>query len=809
MSKHVNSNHSQSIDLTRLPSVSVTGAKSAEKGDSSIEYSAREVSPTPLLLQQVLKAHRIFLLHHAPTLSDLFVRCSRDKFCGYLERYWTRFCRNWDVLLHGNPAVDVFGGLKLAAGGELGVGVGEEEWGSGEREVLEDLVRQTEGLVDLTVSRFGQPALSESDDATDHLSASAMPWLGRGHLPDAADGLIFGGVGAIERTTLRHVAAWVEQIYTYGEYAYGVKDNPQRQRRTRRRPQRPANKQTELADHEQSEDTNKAESKPELDVSLPLDSRPEIHDRIVSHDHATGTSSPHAVSHPGIPPPIVTAAEESLTAAAKAVDSSNSSKQSSSQDKPEPASTFGMSDKWIKYLTLGLSTYSQGSTSRSNSPSKQRPAASRAVTSSSVRSVRSMAQRSKEPDIAEEEENGPMQTLAPAPDGHELSSQLALQKHRESVGHFLIGYTGDLSTIPTDDKKSPVLEREADSGSEDGGSRTILRTLQIEVRPKQHQQTHEDELEAPKSPSRTSSFDNTVTGRYRRLRVLIYVHRPFIYTFLFEQRTNSLGIISFYSQLHSHLQPLHRSLLRSTSLAHVAQRIAQAHSSPPASIDTENTPFAPPRSSPVFDLVHDPLTLTTHTSIPNIPDPGTPAAEGIATTSLGRSGPPTWTHLEAINVHSQILNTLSATRLRTLGCGEETERTSKTSRGWWVVWMRIPPTPTTSSVEEEDQGPEAEAEEGYLGRGRYQLEDCRVAFLVRKASDGMAVKGKRGVSSGYSSRAVSSVGGMFGFGGGGGSGGSSAGVAEDGGDQGAAGGVGWGLGIDARKYVEGLLSLNR
>ena len=59
------------------------------------------------------------------------------------------------MLLHGNPAVEIFNGLKLAAGGELGIGVGEEDWGSGEREVLEGFIGRTEGLVDLVVARFG------------------------------------------------------------------------------------------------------------------------------------------------------------------------------------------------------------------------------------------------------------------------------------------------------------------------------------------------------------------------------------------------------------------------------------------------------------------------------------------------------------------------------------------------------------------------------------------------------------------------------------------------------------------------------
>ena len=46
--------------------------------------------------------------------------------------------------MHGNPATSLYGGIKVAACGELGMGVGEEERGSGEREVLEGFVGRIE-----------------------------------------------------------------------------------------------------------------------------------------------------------------------------------------------------------------------------------------------------------------------------------------------------------------------------------------------------------------------------------------------------------------------------------------------------------------------------------------------------------------------------------------------------------------------------------------------------------------------------------------------------------------------------------------
>lgn len=774
----------------------------------NIEYSSREVSPAPLLLSQVLKAHRIFLLHHGPSINDLFVKVSRDKFCGILDRFWSRFCRNWEVLLHGNPAVDVFGGMKLAAGGELGVGVGEEEWGSGEREVLEDLIRQTEGLVDLTVSRFGQAAPPELDSASDKPSKetladaeAGLPWLGCGQLPGASDGVIFSGTGAIARPALRNLSEWIQQIYTYGEHAYGVKDNPQRapyRKRRRRQPpvEEPAKEgspRTDLRKKALEQSQQHQQQKPEVDleVELPHDPRPQMHDRVASHDHATGTSTPQVASHPGIPPPIVSAVENSLNAASR---SASATRAASPGDK-QPASRFGVSDKWMGYLTLGLSNIGTNNTTTSSSTPK-RPGPLRQTSSSSSRTIRVPPSKGsmrlqKASSIPEDDENGPLKTLDPAPDGYKLHAQIERQIHQENRGHFLVGFKGDLGKPPANDNDNneDMSDTEAD--------RVMLRTVHIEI--PQQQPSYDDQRPgSPETlPSDTEDDETPSTTKYQRYRVLVYVHRPFIYTLLFEQRAPVLQITSFYSKIHSHFLPLHKPLLSSTSLESVAQRIAEAHvdSTSPSATNTETASLRFRKSNPVFDLVHDPLTLSTHTSIPNIPDPGTPAAEGFATTSTGRNGPPDWTRMEAINVHSQILNTLIATKPNK----SETERTSKTSRGWWVVWMRIPSSPS---------------EDGPLGRHRDVFEDCRTAFLVRKASDGLAGPVRAQVGAGTGGSRVGSMSGMFGglggFGGfglgGGGGGGPSASEERE---EAQAQAVGWGLGIDARKYVEGLLSLNR
>jgi len=157
-------------------------------------------------------------------------------------------------------------------------------------------------------------------------------------------------------------------------------------------------------------------------------------------------------------------------------------------------------------------------------------------------------------------------------------------------------------------------------------------------------------------------------------------------------------------------------------------------------------------SQAICDLVYDPFNLTVHTTIPNIPEPGLTVYEVAAAP---------WTRVEALSVHSQILNTCTSTRRHTA----ELERTCKTNRGWWVVWMRLPhpsiKQPTHSSM-------------------------FREAFLIRKASDYVPPTATKATS--RFGRNVSASSTSSGWG---------------------PGKLAEGIGIDARQYIEGLLSLNR
>jgi hypothetical protein len=733
------------------------------------------------------------------------------------------------VLLHGNPAVDIFNGLKLASGGELGYGVGEEEWGSGEREVLEDLTRRTEGLEDVLVSRFGDPIPVQDEKRPQ--DDEGPPWMGSAVQPAATDGLIFSGVGSMERHSIRDVSLWMRQIYSYGEYAFGVRDNPLRERRKRKRRNvehlrpsngaavRPQSRSPERGNSGQpqngsrSEETEHEEERNELQV--PEDTRPDIHPRVTTQDYTItpdGTQTPPVEdSRPTIPPPIVTATERALENATKHVDKASENGQDAIESAEESSTTLGIPDQYMKYLTFGLSTLSKTTI--------KRPSASRQSSASvNIQSSRPQKQEDK-PGIfklPERDVDPTMTRMEPMPDGETLRTRIATQIQQENKGHFLIGLRGDLDS-PKEDEDADFTD--GSFHKDPDGSRIVLRTIQVQTVDK----PTDDDEDRRNSVSALQSSDHPMKN-YQRLRVLIYVHRPFIYCFLFRNRTSSLQYTEFYRSLHQILSPIRKALLSSTDVAKIAQRIEESHvdsttteESDRASESGRNTlPSKGTSTTPIYDVIYDPRLMTVHASIPNIPMPGTPAAEGILTSLRGSdsTAPPSWTRLEALNVHSQILNTLQSVRSRK----HEIERASKTSRGWWVVWMKVPPSsPAAASGEGEadtqitadsqaslrsDQHVEISGEDMTVEAVPEAQPDMhRIAFLVRKASDVATTAN----STSASSRAMSSLFSNM-----------SLGLGSRNDDATGGANAGWGpagltggIGIDARRYVEGLLSLNR
>ncbi|KAF3047255.1 hypothetical protein E8E11_000978 [Didymella keratinophila] len=657
-----------SVDLTQLPPA--TASK-----DAAPEYSSREVSPPALLIQQLVRAHGVFTLHHGWPLEQLFQKHGRAKFCNILNTYWARFCSNWDLLLHGSPAVDVFNGLKLAAGGELGMGVGEEEWGSSERDVLEDFARRTAGLVDVVVSRFGEAAPAQDkkgkQEARPRDDAPAAPWIGSGGPVAATDGVVFSGVGGLSRASLRDVAHWTESIYHYGDHAYGIRDNPTADRRRRRR-----------------RDPNTSRKKPDP---------PAKEDRAPPHDSGTGEA-------PRIPPPIVKAVESSLDNASKAVDRSEG--REPAKQEGNMLASLGDTETWMKYMTLGYGT------AWGNKKQTEPEEAPVVPPSSETR-------REQSPEA--------MRYIEPAPDVDLAEEKRKAQVRAENDGYFLVGLKGDMVEADLDD--------ENDEGN--WNARIPLRTVYVHQVKSNKPNSLSESDETPGEETHAPAWNLGVKLEKSRLRPVVYVHRPFIYTFLFAHRTPSLTLASFYRSLHAFFAPLHRSLDRNTAPARVAQRLAAARNHQ----TTTSTTAAGPNDLPIYDLVWDPRTLTLHSSLPNIPDPGTLLAEGLSSRDGLEGG---WSRVDALNVHSAILSTVTSTRRSR----SEIERTCKTGRGWWVVWMRLPPSqpsqPTPS--ENENQDSEETGDSKASASVAFNTDELREAFLIRRARDAETSQPKSGRS---------------------------------------------------------------
>ncbi|KAI0146923.1 hypothetical protein GGR57DRAFT_478031 [Xylariaceae sp. FL1272] len=700
-----------SVDLTKIPLPPRLGPSTAGKQEDqteNVEYSSRELKPAMLLTQDLLRAHSVFLLHHAASLSALFVKSRRPNFVKMLSRYWDMWLSTWDVMLHGNPAISMLSGIKMAACGELGVGVGEEDRGSGEREVLEGFVGRVEGLVDLIVSRFDPPQ-PESETTVKESESSIEPpaaWLGTGETPKAEDGAVFLGVGALSRKSLRDVTYWMEDIYTWGENAYGVKESPTSTRSTRNR-QRSIKKPTS--------------------------------NYINAEDAASRQFEENA-------PP------ESNESAQAPGDGQEGSEESGAK-------------KWMGYFKMGYGTHwTLGNSSETTDDAQGDTTAT---------------------------QNDELKKSDACP-------RPAVNRNRNnSTGHYLIGLLGDIEE-PNARSATGSQASDEDTELEENNSRVSLRTLTVELdtkEPTNSVQLHElasqsSELIRPDSNQRdemdpNSQFASQDRNKTQKMRVVVYVNQPFVFAFVFQNRTDSLEWDVLYRSLHHQLSPLRKPLMTSTSYR-------------PNRLDGEG-------ESKVFDLVWDPKKLTVHSSIPSIPPPSEIPQENQV-----------WSRAEAVNTHTQMLAMYTAT----LRDWEMCERTCKTNRGWWVVWTRIlerdvsPPaaganTATESDTNTEDgdqassssktptaptvatlvhqESTESDGSNGPLPELKHEAKTPKVEkeiFLIRRAGEYGTTGGSPGVM----------------------------------GAIGESGSSGWtegarnlaqGIGVDTNRYIEGLLSLGR
>lgn len=179
---------------------------------------------------------------------------------------------------------------------------------------------------------------------------------------------------------------------------------------------------------------------------------------------------------------------------------------------------------------------------------------------------------------------------------------------------------------------------------------------------------------------------------------------------------------------------------------------------------------------PIYDLVYDPHNLSIRSSIPNIPD----LLSHLHNQRI--SGALSLSRVETIGIHHRLLTTYTETRSRPL----ELERTCKTSRGWWIVWVRVSASPQTQSdPSDADRNKQQEA------------------FIIRQANDHIAssnhIRNASSIGGGSGARFLRDLGGA-----------SSPGLSLQGSKMDMAPGkLVEGLGLDARRYIENLLRLNR
>jgi len=661
--------------------------------------------------------------------------------------------------MHGNPANSLYGGIKIAACGELGMGVGEEERGSGEREVLEGFVGRIEGLVDVIVSKFGDGEANHEPD-TKVNAMMAEPWLGSGNEPATEDGVIFLGTGALSRKSLRDVSHWVEDLYRWGPHAYGVVDNPTSNRRMKK---------------------SKAGAKRTLSPEAKQNSR-QIYGLSIRDKNSAPGSSPLTKV---VPAPV----EEEIAETGKKSANRRPTFRRAEGSFGSTESESGKSNIFMNYLKLGYGKHWSlgGSAPKVETLDKSEPSGP-----------------------AQREALGTSLPPMPHNDGAAESAMYPLD---DSVGHYLIGLLGDVENEAENEveeenisKKSsrPALEHRSSSNTDN--ERLLVRTLTVELEREEDARAEAEisidlgsvetdrtsslKLGSEHTGTSNNSFESQDRNKTKKLRVVVYVKKPFIFVLFFDLRAYVLALSSLYKSLHYQIGPLIKPLLNSTSY--------RASKPDLTAMGTEDS------KTPIFDLLWDPKLLTIHSTIPNIPDPH---RMHVPSTQLP------WSRIEALNTHMQIINTYISTTSDRL----ETERTCKTSRGWWVVWTKLPdlePATTSMSsgkvhvprlIAEDSKGsqttlsPQQDPSRGtstfgasmnsgpahpfldsQLNYHEYKNLEKEV-FLIRRAGDHAAAKSSRG----YAGRSASA------------------------GDASGPGKLAQGIGVDTKRYIESLLNLNR
>ncbi|KAK6499267.1 hypothetical protein TWF506_003894 [Arthrobotrys conoides] len=721
-----------SIDLTKVH---------YDTDPPSMEHSTQYVAPHSVLISQLKTSYRQFLLFNG-TLDFILSNHGRDILVQRLEKFYGRWAWRWEVLLHGNPAVDVWNGIKI------GRGVGEEE-----KKVLSGFADQnraeadgSERMIDLVVSRFGKLPGDEKDvkgakDSKDAKDAKkpklGFSTRGTGRIPGPDDGCIFRGVGNLTKESVRDLAEWMARWYQYGDSSFDYQTVRPSRKKVRRgkskatpdppeaEPSTPGITTTVTAAEAPKEPTvvTTAET-PEESTSATAAKTPEESTSAAAAKTPKESTSATAAKTPeeSNPATAAEASEESTSAAASeeptlatadAVAPVEGASEPETRLPPPLFPTGTRQNAQRGGPTPGSSLEGRKAQDRDKKKGKAPDAAGGSNNGQSSKGSNSLMlnvltlgtyaaynawNRNKEEDLSKAD-----------------TEQNAEPNPMEASGRFIIGYTGALD----EDEEDSVTD-DINVDQKDFISTTIwvARTKDI-----------------------ASNKDDT-NGQpiFEECRLVAYAAYPFIFAMLFRSTNESLTKPTFYKLLHQQLGPLKVPLISSSEKQ-----------------------YQPSNHKGVYDLIFDPATLTVHTSLPSII--GSPFDASPDVTVSGRLP-----RAEAFHIHTQILRVIEDTRWKDIPLGApsgERERTNRTNRGWWIAWMRLegvepqnrsqltstasPATTIDSQVEQQGLVPPSDEITSFIGSVSKHRRGRREAFIIRKGSDHRThVRASKDSKSGFS-----------------------------------------------------------
>ncbi|KAF8421941.1 hypothetical protein EV426DRAFT_699429 [Tirmania nivea] len=626
----------------------------------NIEYSSREVSHPRLLLAQLTSAYNQYRFLYG--MFDTNIKeLGRERFCRRLEKYWVRWVRRWEVVPTGNPAVEVWGGIKMA----------QPRLGAAVREVLEAFVMQERaveggGLVDMVVSRFGKivgheeggnessatPAQPEPSRVSSALtfslwpaSTNSSPVPSRTHSPGrppsllplsftpepeptavrevtVLDGCIFSGTGHLDPTAVRDISTWVSNVYLWSEDRIVP---PSTRSRKGKRPR--LSRLSSTPNHGSGEERCPlgVSEKDSIDSSIGLENGS-------AGTHLPGKSRPRS---------LIPAQRQSMDGIARGTSAASHTRGAtvaSQAGTTTLASTAANNSttsngKLLNILTFGWAGGEGGSAGIEASGRGRYQGAQNPITT---------------------ETNAAESYSQPG------SPKFRPDTKKNGQPRFLYGYTGDL-----EDDEDEIEGGGLNNDGVDNPSSRVHRG-KITERPvwlldsksdipsgKQSRIVGSDDEQVELQRSSTDRTLRSLT--FKEFRVVVYLNPPFTFTLIFEPKTPRLSSPSFYRSLHLRLGPLRNSLLPS-----------MPRSTRPGS--------ATPAKPVVYELLFDPVTLATSSSLPNIPS--YPSYGDV------HAPPQPWSRVDAIHIHNHIVNIYADSE-------RGQERKSRTTRGWWLAYNRL------------------------------------------------------------------------------------------------------------------------